>query len=278
MQQAKPSFGIKFLLFMFFLMGLLITAFVIVDGEYTHWWIHPPQSNTHPTEPQPTQEVKSSPANTSTFDRLRQSIVLVESRDCAYENSGGTGTGFVVQQDGQTRYLATNAHVIKRSADCDRITVVDHTGKRHHAQVAGISREEDIGNDLAVLKLDNIESNALPPLALLNSTQYKTDQDGKKVITIGYPVPGLASTYDKASISGEGRISQYENTKNYYITSGLATNPGNSGGPVFNVETNKVVGIVVAKARAQDAENVGMIIPIARFKEFFKEKTGRTLQ
>lgn len=277
MTHLKPTSGIKFLLFLIFLLGILITVFVIVDGEYTHWWIHPPREVTPEAVVSQRVEGKTSTPAPSTFDRLRQSIVLIESRDCTNPNTGGTGTGFVVQQDGLARYIATNAHVIRRSADCGNISVVDHTGKRHRAHMVGISLQNDLGNDLSVLRLDGIDTNALPPLELSSSPNYKTENDGKKIITIGYPVVGLASTYDKASISGEGRISQFDTSQNYYITSGLVTNPGNSGGPVFLVETNKVMGIVVAKANVQVAENVAMIIPIERFKEFFKEKTGRTL-
>jgi len=190
----------------------------------------------------------------------------------------GTGTGFVVQTDGGTRYVATNAHVVRGSSNCDAVTVVDHSGNRHKAQVAAISLAQGFQNDLAILKLDNIGNNKLPALELLNSDQYKADHDGEKVNTIGYPVPGLASSYDKASVSGEGSIAQFEQNKNYFITNGMGTNPGNSGGPVFLVSNHKVLGICVAKANVQVAENTGMFIPINGFKDFFKEKTGRVLQ
>jgi S1-C subfamily serine protease len=139
-----------------------------------------------------------------------------------------------------------------------------------------ISLTEGLHNDLAILKIENIDEGELPPLQLLNTSE--TGHDGAPIITIGYPVVGLASTYDKASVSSEGRIAQYDAGKNYFITSGLSINKGNSGGPVFILDGYKVLGIAVARARADVAENVAMVIPINRLKAFFKDKTGRNLE
>lgn len=287
MNRAKPTFGVKFLLFILFFMGMAITAFVILDAEIFHKWATPPggvHQEVEATVPSDgdnrpdTGQSGTQPGAVGNMDRLRQSIVLVESRDCSNRGSGGTGTGFIVQVDGTARYIATNAHVVRRSANCDAVTVVDHSGKRHRAQITGISVARDFQNDMAILKLEHIDSNALPALQLLNSQQYKTGHDGEKVITIGYPVPGLASSYDKASVSGEGSIAQFDRNKNYFITNGMGTNPGNSGGPVFLTNKYRVLGICVAKANVQVAENTGMFIPINRFKDFFNEKTGRSLQ
>ena len=143
--------------------------------------------------------------------------------------------------------------------------------------MVGISLVGGFHNDMTILKLDNIPENDLPPLALLDSSKYEAGHDGEKIVTIGYPVIGTASTQDKASVSSEGQISQYDTTKNCFIASGLSLNPGNSGGPVFLVENHKVLGIAVAKANIQVAENVGIFIPINRFKNFFKDKTGKEL-
>ncbi len=280
MRQNKPTFRVKFLLFILFFMGIALTAFVIMDAEFFHILAKPPKSISPEKTGEKTQKtVKKTGASqevSSTIDRLRQSILLIESRDCDNSTKGGTGTGFVVQADGGIRYIATNAHVIRNSVNCEGLSVFDYTGNRRQAKMVGIALSKDLHNDLAILKIENIDEGKLPPLELLNSSE--TEHDGASIITIGYPVLGLASTYDKASVSSEGRIAQYDSSKNYFITSGLSINKGNSGGPVFILDSYKVLGIAVAKARAQVAENVAMVIPINRFKDFFKEKTGRNLE
>jgi S1-C subfamily serine protease len=269
--QKKPTFAVKFLLFIMFFLGIALTIFVVLDAEIFHVWTKPPGY-----VKKKIADIEIKPEGPE-IDRLRQSIVLIESRNCDDPTQGGTGTGFVVKVDGNTRYIATNAHVIRNSVDCEGLSVIDHTGDRHRAEMVGISQTEGLSNDLAVIKVENIEEGRLVPLELLNSEEYKTGHDGEQIITIGYPVVGLASTYDKASVSGPGLISQFDTTQGYFITSSLSINAGNSGGPVFIGKNYKVLGIVVAKAKPELAENVAMVIPIDRFKDFFKEKTGGDL-
>ncbi|HLP62782.1 MAG TPA: trypsin-like peptidase domain-containing protein [Candidatus Deferrimicrobium sp.] len=275
MQHSTPTFGVKFLLFVLFFLGVLLMVFVVLDAEIFHVWIKSPQEKT--AVGSPIEKTGQTQPLSTGVDKTRESIVLIESRDCIDSTKGAIGTGFIVQKEGNRRYVATNAHVIRNSLDCDGCNIIDFTGKRHKAEMVGISLLDGYQNDVALLKVDNINDNTMPPLALLNSSQYKTGHDGDKVITIGYPVPGLASSYDKASVSSEGRISQFDQTNGYFIASGLSLNQGNSGGPIFIADTNNVLGIAVAKADVQVAENVAMFIPIDRFKEFFKEKTGRSL-
>jgi S1-C subfamily serine protease len=277
MQPSKPTFGVKLLLFLLFFLGILITAWIILDAEVFRTFITPPKKsetveNINHTAPKSNDTPKSS----SKVDQLRQSIVLVVSQDCDTRELG-YGTGFVVKAERNERYVATNAHVVRDGLKCNGIMIIDYKGRKHRTEMVGISMTNDFRNDMTVLKLENITDNDLPPLVCLNSSEYQSGHDGEKIVTIGYPVLGTASTPDKASISSEGQISQYDTTNNHFIASGLSLNPGNSGGPVFLVENYKVLGIAVAKADILVAENVGMFIPINRFKNFFREKTGKEL-
>jgi serine protease Do len=271
--QKKPTFAVKFLLFSLFFLGIGLTIFIILDAEVLHYWARPPGSQPV-VKPEPAKESNGS----KEIDQLRMSITLVESRNCDDPTKGSTGTGFVVMAEGNTRYIATNAHVVQNSANCDGLSIFDSSGDRHRAELAGISISKGLSNDLAVIKVENIDTDKLPPLELLNSENYKNGHDGEQIITVGYPVPGLASTYDKASVSGPGLISQFDDTKGYFIASSLSLNKGNSGGPVFLVKGYKVLGIAVAKVNKDVAENVAMVIPINRFKDFCKDKTGKALK
>lgn len=272
--QKQPTLAVKFLLFTLFFLGFALTVFVVLNAEVFHIWTKPPGAADKVEE---SNEKEAETSEGPDIDRLRKSIVLIEGRDCSDPTRGSTGTGFVVQVQGTTRYIATNAHVIKSSVDCEGISIIDHTGDRHRAEMVGMSLAEGLQNDLAVLKVENIPDADLPPLELLNSDEYKSGHDGEQIITIGYPVVGLASSYDKASVAGPGLISAFDAAKGYFITS-IGINRGNSGGPVFAVKEHKVLGLAVAKADPNVAENVAMVIPINNLKDFYTDKTGNTLK
>lgn len=278
MQVKRPTFGVKFLLFILFFLGILLNVGVIVDAELFHILIPPLKI---PVTVEKNNQTSSTSDNTpkpsSKVDRLRQSIVLVVRQDCDDENNLGYGTGFVVKAEGKVRYIATNAHVVRGGVRCSGILIIDFKGREHRTGMVGISQANYFRNDMAILKMENISDSDLPPLTLLSSSEYESGHDGEKIVTIGYPVLGTASTPGKASVSSEGQISQYDTGKNCFIASGLSLNPGNSGGPVFLVENHKVLGIAVARADIQEVENVGIFIPINRFKKFFKDETGKEI-
>ena len=100
-------------------------------------------------------------------------------------------------------------------------------------------------------------------------------------MTIGFPA--FASTPGKASTSSTGNISNFDTTKNLFITSGMNLNSGNSGGPVFLCKKYKVVGVAVAVAvlRGQitpdtaPIEGISYFIPINKSKNFAFEKLNR---
>jgi S1-C subfamily serine protease len=261
MNTTQSTTGIKSLLFLFFSIGILVNLFIIIDGGFTNQVLRP-RGTGGSTEDQPL------------VDQLRKSIVLIITEDCAQRNNRYNGTGFVINESGQSRYIATNAHVVNPGATCDGVTVCDYRGKTHQAFVEGVSVSGDLSGDLAILKIDMIEDNELPPLELLDSKTYETGHDGEKIVTIGYPVLGTASTVEKASISSEGQIYQFDQNKKCFITSGLSLNPGNSGGPIFLADSQSVLGLAVAKTDVQVAENIGIVIPINQLKDFFKAKTG----
>ncbi len=282
MQDKQPTFGVKFLLFLFFFLGIALTVLVIVDAEYTHVLAKPPsdRSSGNGAENDTTEPVKKvivSGTLSQKVEQARKSVVLVISMDCTSKKPAGSGTGFVVKKDGETRYIATNEHVIRDSVNCNGFITLDYKGRKHKTQMVGISLNSGMQNDMAILKIENIKDDDLPALPLVNSSEFQSGHDGKIVVTVGYPVVGTASTINKASVSSDGTISQFDTSKNCFIAAGLSLNPGNSGGPVFLKETFQVLGIAVAKAKLDVAENIGMFIPINRFKNLFREKTGMEL-
>ncbi len=134
----------------------------------------------------------------------------------------GIGSGFVISSDG---YVLTNNHVVDNS---NGIFVTMTDGKEYKAKVVGT----DARTDIALLKID---ATGLKPLAIGDSDKLKK---GQWVLAIGSPF-GLDSTVTAGIVSAINR-----ETGDYlpFIQTDVAVNPGNSGGPLINLQ-GQVVGI-----------------------------------
>ena len=166
----------------------------------------------------------------------------------------GSGSGFIIKRDGDTAYVATNAHVVYKA---DKIQVLLSTGRQVDAQVMGA----DIHDDLAVLK---IHGSDLPPALPIGDS--KALQQGQFVLAIGEPIElqnsvsfGIVANVHRSDItaSGEG-IPPIHYGDMIQITTPI--NPGNSGGPLIT-DAGDVVGInAVVDSGAQ---NIGFSIPMS---------------
>jgi serine protease Do len=138
--------------------------------------------------------------------------------------SRGQGSGFVVTPDG---YILTNAHVVE---DADTVTVRTTDRREYTAKVVGV----DPPTDVAVLK---IEAKDLPTVRLGDPSKLKP---GEWVIAIGSPF-GFENSVTAGIISATARP-MIGSTYTSFIQTDVAVNPGNSGGPLFNL-SGEVVGI-----------------------------------
>ena len=140
----------------------------------------------------------------------------------------GQGSGFIISEDG---YILTNNHLV---GDAEKVTVKLTDGREFTAETIGT----DPKSDVAVIKIDGEN---LPVIELGDSDAAEI---GEWVIAIGNPF-GLAATVTVGIISAKGRsnigLTDYEN----FIQTDAAVNPGNSGGPLLNLE-GKAVGISTA--------------------------------
>jgi serine protease Do len=137
----------------------------------------------------------------------------------------GNGSGFIVSKDG---YILTNAHVV---AEADEVMVRLTDRREFPAKVIG----SDTRTDVAVIKID---ANAdLPAVIIGDASQLKT---GQWVLAIGSPF-GLANTATAGIVSSTAR-SVGGGSSVPFIQTDVAVNPGNSGGPLFDLK-GEVVGI-----------------------------------
>jgi serine protease Do len=156
----------------------------------------------------------------------------------------GLGSGFIVSNDG---FIITNAHVVDGA---DNVTVRLTDRREFKAKVVGVDKQTDI----AVLKID---AKSLPAVKLGKSSEANV---GEWVVAIGSPY-GFDNSVSAGIVSAKGRSlpdSSYVN----FIQTDVAVNPGNSGGPLFNL-AGEVIGInSQIYSRSGGFQGISFAIPI----------------
>jgi serine protease Do len=181
------------------------------------------------------------------FDRLRR-------RGRAPFRAQGNGSGVVISADG---LVLTSEHVVRDSAE---IEVTLASRKKYKAKVVGT----DPRRDLAVIRIDakNLPAAALGDAAALRRGQFALalgspfgfGRDGQASISFG-----IVSGTGRA-IPGIGR--ELDRYYGNLIQTDAAVNPGNSGGPLVNLE-GEVVGInAVISSQTGVSDGVGFAVPI----------------
>jgi serine protease Do len=136
----------------------------------------------------------------------------------------GLGSGFIISPDG---YILTNAHVV---AETDEVTVRLTDKREFKAKVIGA----DLSTDVALIK---INASNLPAVHVGDANKLEV---GEWVAAIGAPF-GFENSVTAGIVSAKGRTLP-EETYVPFIQTDVALNPGNSGGPLFNMR-GEVIGI-----------------------------------
>jgi serine protease Do len=174
------------------------------------------------------------------------------------------GSGFVIDPDG---YIVTNNHVI---ADADEITVIFSDDTTLKAVLIG----RDPKTDLALLKVDSEK-----PLVAVEWGDSDAARVGHWVLAIGNPF-GLGSTVTAGIISARARDINAGPFDDYLQTD-AAINRGNSGGPLFNMDS-QVIGINTAiYSPSGGSVGIGFSVPanlaknvIHQLREFGETRRG----
>jgi serine protease Do len=136
----------------------------------------------------------------------------------------GIGSGFIISPDG---YILTNAHVVNGATDVS-VKLTDR--REFKAKVVGNDPQEDV----ALLKID---ASGLPAVQIGDPSTLKV---GQWVIAVGSPF-GFDNSVTAGIVSAMSR-SLPDSGYVPFIQTDVAVNPGNSGGPLFNLD-GQVVGI-----------------------------------
>src|SRR5580704_1027881 len=174
----------------------------------------------------------------------------------------GAGSGFIVSADG---YILTNTHVV---ANADEVTVRLTDRREFPAKVIGADERTDV----AVIK---ISASNLPIVKLGDPSLLKP---GQWVLAIGSPF-GFENSATAGIISATSRSIPGENAVPF-IQTDVAVNPGNSGGPLFNMN-GEVIGInsqIFSRTGGFMGVSFAIPIDVARNVEEQLIKTGRVVR
>ncbi|EDZ98837.1 protease Do [Burkholderia sp. H160] len=194
----------------------------------------------------------SAPDFSSIVSRYGPAVVHIGVKEAAsvdengQRKSGGEalGSGFIISQDG---YILTNNHVVDGATS---VSVKLTDGREFHARVIG----KDKTTDVAVVKID---ATNLPTVKIGNPDSSKV---GEWVVAIGSPY-GFDSTVTSGIISAKSR-SMSDDSPIPFIQTDVPVNPGNSGGPLFNLN-GEVIGInSMIYSRTGGFQGLSFAIPI----------------
>ena len=164
----------------------------------------------------------------------------------------GVGTGVVIVDKG---IILTNLHVV---AGSEKIRVTFADGLEAPAVITGVQPE----NDLAVLQAQKLPDDLIP--ATMRSTADL--MPGDQVAAVGFPF-GIGPSVSAGVVSGLKRSFRSPEGKQELgnlIQFDAAANPGNSGGPLINMN-GEVLGIVTAilnPTQQRTFIGIGFAVPI----------------
>jgi S1-C subfamily serine protease len=225
------------------------------------------------------------------IDQIKPSIVVVgtylKTRSPAFVMRG---TGFVV---GNGTLVATNAHVVPENLDSanGEILVIQATaGHGLLQQRPAKATAGDKSHDLALLRIDG------PPLPALVLQSGGPVREGQSVAFTGFPIGsvlGLSPVTHRGIISAITPIvlpSAKANQLNEKVIKRLKSGtfeiyqldgtayPGNSGGPLFEMEKGEVIGIInmvfvkgTKESVLSHPSGISFAIPVLYLQELLRE-------
>ena len=183
------------------------------------------------------------------------------------------GSGFAVSKNGQILsaahlYNQLNPEQIKNLIGM-AMTKQETNGLEYYDWLPLTLIQKDDKNDLVLFQIENYQKTLLEPLELGDSEKIEVGQD---TYFIGFPYAaqlindgfGITLIANRAIISNIKRDGQDPGHKRNWIILDAISNPGNSGCPLIDLETNKVIGIMTISFRmkSQTVNNLDIREPM----------------
>lgn len=244
-----------------------------------------PANPSRPVDLQPQAKPAPLPAGdgpipAATLAQIKRATVFIKVQTGTL---AATGTGFVIQADGETAYVATNSHVVAPVVEDSPIptrppfgrpvlprppfgmrggpttvTLVFDSGTPQERTIRAEIVASEPDRDLAILRVNGVKDLPRPveigPLPQLVETM--------SVYIFGFPF-GQALAVDKGNPAitiGKGAVSSIRlNDRGELARVQVEgeVHPGNSGGPVVDAQ-GRLIGVTVAKVRNT---RIGLVIP-----------------
>jgi V8-like Glu-specific endopeptidase len=169
-------------------------------------------------------------------------------------SSGFKGTGFFITDDG---YILTAWHCIHESLVLST-TIIVETFEEETFNKVQIVQEKSIQNqDIAVLKIEHTP----PYLSLGLITEA---HKGHEVVAIGYPAGNIEG---RGIGIYHGRINQLLTNIEAFETTAIE-GPGQSGGLIYHLKTQRVIGLVTEIYNNEITKTTGLAV---RFNSLFEQ-------
>ncbi|WP_295883846.1 S1C family serine protease [uncultured Thiohalocapsa sp.] len=225
----------------------------------------------------------------TTASRMKRSVVAVGTYMAVRATQKQPrGTGFVVAPN----HVVTNAHVVPRKLDEGRRETVavyrpsaEGRTEMRPAKLVAADRE----HDLALLRF---EGGALPAVSLGRTADIR---EGQWAAFTGYPLVGALGLYSAthravvaalapiAAPVGSGRELTPEMIKRLsapfkILQLDATAYPGNSGSPVYDVDTGRVIGVInsvyvkrTRESAIKDPSGISYAIPVDFVRELMSK-------
>ena len=175
----------------------------------------------------------------------------------------GSASGFIITDDGM---VVTNEHVVSGE---NRVGVWLTNGRRYDAEVL----DRDATSDLALLQIDGAGS--LDPIAVGDPNTVRI---GDEVLALGFPLAdtiGTNLTVTRGIISSTRLVDGVQ-----LLQTDASLNPGNSGGPLVNID-GEVVGVNASRIEETDTgrpvSNIGFAVSVSELERRLPTLGGRQL-
>jgi S1-C subfamily serine protease len=180
-----------------------------------------------------------------------------------------TGSGFCVSNDGK---ILTAAHIYNQTPPQFQSKLMGMASVAEESN--GLTRytwlplkllKKDDKNDVSLFQLEKNETTLIKPLPLGNSEDVEVGDDA---YFIGFPYAaqlinegfGITLVLNKGIISNVKRDGVDPNHPRNFLMVDAISNPGNSGCPLIDSSTNKVIGIMSIAFRIQSKTQLALDI------------------
>jgi S1-C subfamily serine protease len=222
--------------------------------------------------------------------RLKDATVYIKTK--LGSKTVSSGSGFVIEAGRDFAIVATNRHVavadlselppgIVPKGTPQTLEAVFRSGEGKDeqdlpAQIIAADLSEDMNADLAFLMVRGVNR----PPAPINPMIELTPVEGMTYVGAGFPLGGILNriTDSKGNPSvtitrgGIAALRRDDHGQLLVLQVDGSLQPGNSGGPIIDGTTGKLIGVAVAKVSAVDT--IGFVVPAEQVRKALAGRVG----